>query len=78
MVNHKYGEVNKGKPKKIDPKETRTRAPPRPGGRDPVVAVRLPPAIVAEVDLVAEKDGVGRSEAMRRLLEDALGALKAK
>jgi Ribbon-helix-helix protein, copG family len=37
-----------------------------------VVAVRLPPAIVAEVDLMAEQEGVGRSDAIRRLLEKAL------
>jgi hypothetical protein len=38
----------------------------------PVLAVRLPRAIIAEVDLVAEQRGCGRSEAVRRLLEDAL------
>ena len=42
--------------------------PPRPGGRDPVVAVRLPPAIVAELDRMAALEG-GRANVLRRLVE---------
>jgi hypothetical protein len=43
-----------------------------------VVAVRLPPTIIAEVDLVAEQRGCGRSEAVRRLLEGALASPRAE
>jgi hypothetical protein len=63
--------------KKSIPKKRGRGRPPRPGGRDPVLAVRLPPAIIAKVDLVAEKEGIGRSEAMRRLLEGALATPSA-
>jgi hypothetical protein len=44
-------------------------------GKDPVRAVRLSDELMAMVDAWAKAHGVGRSEAMRRLLE--LG-LKAK
>jgi Ribbon-helix-helix protein, copG family len=64
--------------KKRGPKKRGRGRPPRPGGRDPVVAVRLPPTIITEVDLVAEREGIGRSEAVRRLLEDAVARSSAE
>jgi len=53
------------------------RGRPSTGGRDPLVAARLPPTLTAAIDAWAAKagDGVTRSEAIRRLVE--LG-LKAK
>jgi hypothetical protein len=48
----------------------------RPGtGRDPHIAARMPPALIAEVEAWAAANDTSRSEAMRRLVE--LG-LKAK
>ncbi len=55
-------------------KKSRGR-PKRPGGVDPVSAVRLPEDITANVDSWGASQGVSRSEAIRRLVE--LG-LKAK
>ena len=42
-------------------------------GRDPVSAVRLPAALTADVDKWAEDHEANRSEAIRRLVELALG-----
>ncbi|MBN9008229.1 MAG: ribbon-helix-helix protein, CopG family [Rhizobiales bacterium] len=41
-------------------------------GRDPVSAVRLPEDVTARVDAWAEAHEVSRSEAIRRLVEQAL------
>lgn len=43
-------------------------------GRDPVSAVRLPAMVTAAVDKWAEEHGASRSEAIRRLIELALGS----
>jgi hypothetical protein len=43
-------------------------------GQDPVRAVRLSDELMAMVDVWAKAQGVGRSEAMRRLLELGLKA----
>ena len=45
------------------------------GGRDPHIAARMPPALIAAVDAWAEANETSRSDAFRRLVE--LG-LKAK
>jgi len=49
-------------------KKSRGR-PKRPGGVDPVSAVRLPEDITANVDSWGASQGVSRSEAIRRLVE---------
>lgn len=41
-------------------------------GRDPVIAGRVPAELIAEMDLWAKREGLGRSEAMRRLIEVGL------
>lgn len=45
------------------------------GGRDPMVAIRMPQPVIADADAWGQTNNVGRSEAIRRLVE--LG-LKAK
>jgi Ribbon-helix-helix protein, copG family len=54
------------------PKGKRIGRPPRPGGRDPVIAVRLPRELLAQVDEWADGIGANRSDAIRRLLEAGL------
>jgi hypothetical protein len=54
-----------------DIKKTRGR-PPKPGGADPGVFVRLPPAVLAALDKYAAKIGATRSEALRQLIEAGL------
>ena len=61
------------RPKKAAPK--RMGRPPKPGGKDPVVPVRLPRDMLAQIEATAEAAGVSRSDAVRRAIE--LG-LKAK
>jgi hypothetical protein len=66
--------------KKAIPKLEKKRGPGRPAtGRDPVMALRMPPKVKAEVDqwAKAEPDKPTRSEAFRRLVEWAL-KMKAK
>ena len=41
-------------------------------GKDPLVGARLPPALIDQLDAWASRGSIGRSEAMRRLLERAL------
>ena len=41
-------------------------------GKDPLVGARLPPAMIDQLDAWASRGSIGRSEAMRRLLERAL------
>ena len=43
-------------------------------GKDPLVGARLPPALIAQLDAWASREAIGRSEAMRRLLERALAS----
>ena len=43
-------------------------------GKDPLVGARLPPALIAQLDAWASRGSIGRSEAMRRLLERALAS----
>jgi hypothetical protein len=60
-----------------------TVIPKRPGrpatGRDPVMSIRLGEALAARVDEWASKNGAdSRSDAIRRLLDEALPTPKAK
>lgn len=50
---------------------------PRKGPRRPIVGVRISEQGIAAIDTLAESEGVGRSEMIRRLLSEAL-ARRAK
>jgi hypothetical protein len=57
--------------------KVRQKRPGRPAtGRDPSVTVRIPAEILKQSDLWASANGVGRSEAIRRLVEIGLGSAK--
>src|ERR1035437_8437639 len=57
--------------------KVRQKRPGRPAtGRDPSVTVRIPAEILKQSDLWASANGVGRSEAIRRLVEIGLGSVK--
>lgn len=56
-----------GKSIKVHPKKRRGR--PSTGGKDPLVSARLPKPLVAELEVWAVANGIGRSEAIRRLVE---------
>jgi Ribbon-helix-helix protein, copG family len=46
--------------------------PLKPGGQDVLVAGRIPPSLAAVLDAYADKAGITRSEAVRRLIEAGL------
>jgi hypothetical protein len=46
--------------------------PKRPGGRDPVIAIRVRKAIVAAIDIKAKREGLTRSKAAAALLAEAV------
>lgn len=50
---------------------------PRPGPRKDLVFVRLAPATVAELQRLADAEGITRSEMIRQLLTDALAARRS-
>jgi len=52
---------------KVAPKKSRGRPPS--GGRDPHVTIRMPSALIAQADAWAAANDIGRSEAIRRLVE---------
>jgi hypothetical protein len=43
-------------------------------GRDPLVGFRAPPSLVVKLDAYAGREGLKRSEAIRRFVEDGLTA----
>jgi metal-responsive CopG/Arc/MetJ family transcriptional regulator len=48
-------------------------------GRDPVVGVRISPEVTTQLDLWAKANSISsRSEAIRRIIEQALGTWKKK
>jgi hypothetical protein len=47
-------------------------------GKDPLVGARLPPEMIVQLDTWANRESVGRSEAMRCLLERALASESRK
>lgn len=51
------------KPKKAVAK--RKGRPPKPGGRDPLVTVRLPRELLTQIEGTAKAGGVSRSDALR-------------
>jgi hypothetical protein len=59
--------------------EKRARGrPPKPEGPDPAVLVKFPKQILAALDARAAKDGLTRSELIRRLVELGLRAKAGK
>lgn len=66
------------KPQLPPKKAQKKKRPGRPfaGGRDPIVGVRLPDEDVAALDAVAAREGVKRSEMVRRLLLAGIAAYK--
>ena len=46
--------------------------PRKPGGHDVLIAGRIPPALVVVLDAYADKTGITRSEAVRKLIEAGL------
>lgn len=56
---------------KVHPKKKRGRPA---TGKDPLVSARLPKPMVAEIQAWAGANGVGRSEAVRQLIEIGLQA----
>ena len=64
------------KQKKAAPK--RMGRPPKPGGRDPVVPVRLPREMLDQIDAEASAEGVSRSDAVRQAIDRGLKPSKAK
>ena len=43
-------------------------------GRDPLIGFRAPPDLLAQLEAYGEREGLKRSEAIRRLVEEALEA----
>ncbi|SDJ74112.1 hypothetical protein SAMN05216338_106312 [Bradyrhizobium sp. Rc2d] len=61
------------KPIKVHPKKRRGRPA---TGKDPLVSARLPKPMVGEIEAWAVVNSIGRSEAIRRLVEIGLKAKK--
>lgn len=51
------------------PKPKKIGRPPKPGGRDVLVAGRVPPSTAAKLDAIAKKYGYTRSETLRQVIE---------
>ncbi len=60
------------------PKPKKIGRPRKPGGHDVLVAGRVPTAIAAMLDAYADKEGITRSEAVRRLIEAGLRRAKGR
>jgi hypothetical protein len=60
---------------KVAPQK-RGRGRPPSGGRDPHVTIRMPAALITNADAWGKANDVGRSEAIRRLVELGLKAKK--
>ncbi|WP_430642911.1 ribbon-helix-helix protein, CopG family [Bradyrhizobium stylosanthis] len=58
---------------KVHPKKRRGRPA---TGKDPLVSARLPKPMIADIEAWAIANGVGRSEALRRLVEIGLASGK--
>jgi hypothetical protein len=59
----------------VAPKKKR-RGRPAKGGRDPHIAARMPPPLIAQVEAWATANDTSRSDAFRRLVELGLKAKK--
>ncbi len=62
---------NMAKSIKVTPKKSRGRPA---TGKDPHVTARMPPELIAQVEAWAAERDLGRSEAIRRLVERGLKA----
>ena len=63
--------------KMIRPPKRRKRGRPYTGGRDPQVAVRLPPEMLKRIDALAARKGISsRSEVIRAFIDAGLKASK--
>jgi hypothetical protein len=58
---------------KVIPKKGRGRPA---TGRDPVIPVRMPAGLIAQVEAWAKKQASSRSEAIRQLIEQGLAKLR--
>lgn len=83
MVKPKSRGKNPAKPGDLRPKTKLARGRPslseassRPGGRSPMLALRLPPADIEKIDKLAAAEGVARSEMARGLLLAGIAAHK--
>lgn len=56
----------------IAPKPKKMGRPKKPGGHDVLVAGRVPPATAEALDAFSKKNGISRSEALRRVIEQGL------
>jgi len=75
FIKPNYGSIiNMKKSITVAPKK---RGRPPSGGRDPGVHIRFPEEMLATIDKRSAAEGIGRSEAIRRLVELGLKA-KAK
>jgi hypothetical protein len=61
----------------VRPEKKARRGRPPAGGRDPMVAIRMAKALIANADAWARANGTGRSEAIRRLVELGLSVKTA-
>jgi len=53
-------------------KKTKRGRPRRPGGRDPILALRVSKAIIAAIDARAKREGVTRSKMAAAILAEAV------
>ncbi len=58
----------------VSRKPAKMGRPRKPGGRDVLIAGRLPVPIAMALDLYADRTGLTRSQAVRRLIESGLRA----
>jgi hypothetical protein len=58
---------------KVIPKPVKTTRGPRGKGKDPLIALRLPPVLIKRVDAWAKENGLSRSAAVRRFIEQGIG-----
>jgi len=60
----------------VNKKSPKMGRPRKPGGRDPVIAIRVRKAILAAIDIKAMREGLTRSKAAAALLAEAVGVPK--
>jgi hypothetical protein len=68
----RFSDINKVMPSSISDIKKRRGRPPKAGGVDPGVFVRLPTSVLSRLDTWATKQDISRSEAIRRLIEAGL------
>jgi hypothetical protein len=68
----RFSDISKAMPSSISDIKKRRGRPPKAGGIDPGVFVRLPTNVLMRLDAWATKQDVTRSEAIRQLIEAGL------